>query len=130
MMTFFGGLLSEKLNAMNSKTAELVQCEDGELYWKGRRYTRKERENEAEIDRVVWLKEQVKRGVVKKVRLYGNVDAGDEVEIINGEINGTKIVENRKNEGVLADGYYKVIEQEVKETKSGVWTTLYVVDVK
>ncbi len=130
MMTFFGGLLSEKLNAMNSKTAELVQCNDGEIYWKGKRYTRKQRENEAEIDRVTWLKEQVKRGVVKKVRLFGSVDVGEEVEINNGEINGIKIVENRKGEGVLADGYYKVIEQETKETKSGLWSTLYVVDVK
>ena len=42
-------------------------------------------------------------------------------------LNGLTIFENRQGEGVLVDGCYKVIEFEVKETKS-IWTTLYVIE--
>ena len=129
LITFFGNLLTQKLNSMQSLTDEIVEDSNGSIYWKGKFYSKKTRDLDAELDYEIWLKEQVKRGIIARVRVFNqdgieNIDY-DEVQVINGYIDNLEIKEGKKGEGVIADGVYKVIQTSID--KKGTWGTIFVI---
>ena len=129
MITFFGGLLTEKLNSMQSLTDEIVEDSNGSIYWKGKFYSKKIRALDAELDYEIWLKEQVKRGIISRVRVFNqngieNINY-DEVQVVNGYIDNLEIKEGKKGDGIIQDGVYKVVQTSID--KKGTWATIFLI---
>ena len=129
MITFFGNLLTAKLNSMQSLTDEIIEDSNGSIYWKGKFYSKKTRALDAELDYEIWLKEQVKRGIISRVRVFNqngieNIDY-TEVQVVNGYIDNLEIKEGKKGEGVINDGVYKVVQTSID--KKGTWGTIFLI---
>lgn len=131
MMTFFGNLLTAKLNSMQSLTDEIVEDSNGSIYWKGKFYSKKTRALDTELDYDIWLKDQVKRGIVLRVRVFKeglDFDTlSDEIQVVNGYIGNIEIIKGKSEDEILEDGSYKIIEK--KLDKSGIRGTIFVIKV-
>ena len=132
LMSFFADALAEGLNEMQSQTKELVEDPEGEILFKGKRYKAVEREIDANISKEDYLKEMVRRGVYKRIRVYNpegiNIESNDIIDIAEGRIGDLQVIKSGKEQTIIADGKYLIKDYKIDD--SNIRATVWLIPVE
>lgn len=130
LMKFYGDVLANKLNSLESKCNDLVEDINGDIIWNGKRYKEVVKTQNSTIDFKNAHSDLIKQNVIKRVRVFNPDGIGSTIDsnikIENGHIGDLEVIASGKDKEIICDGSYHVMYFEID--KSGVRATIYLIN--